>query len=117
MSIKILTKLFKARITQATLLSVTLLLSSTSALANLKQIEKLYTQEGYPYEPLVRRADEVKIIYEETGEDIRCRVEVLQKGKIWQGEEQNIKAKSFNLKPLRSCLARAQAKQLLTNTH
>lgn len=98
-------------------LSLTTTLTSTYTLAKVDNSETVYTQQGYPYAGLVKRSELVKIVYTETGGDINCRVEVLQDGKVWQGEANTTSAKKFNQKPLSSCLNRQSAKQLLANTY
>jgi hypothetical protein len=93
-----------------------ILLTSTNSLAELKSIEKVYAQKGYPYEGLVNRSEQVTIFYIKGTDNISCRVEVSQNGQIWQGEERSISLKKFTQKPLRSCMDREDAKQLLANT-
>lgn len=98
------------------ILTSTLLFTSTSSLAELNQITKVYTQKGYPYEDLVNRSEEVTIFYTESVENISCRVEVSQNGQIWRGEERSTSLKTFTQKPLRACLKRVDAKKLLADT-
>lgn len=93
-----------------------LLFTSTNSLAELNQIEEIYTQKGYPYEGLVDRSEQVTIFYIKGTDNISCRVEVSQGGQIWQGEERSISLKKFTQKPLRACMDREDAKQLLANT-
>lgn len=90
--------------------------TSTNSLAELNQAETVYTQNGYPYEELVERSEEVIIIYTERADKVSCRVEVLQKGQIWKGQEHNTSLKKFTQKPLRACMDRVDAKKLLANT-
>ena len=98
------------------LLTSILLFTSTSSLAELNQVAKVYTQKGYPYEALVNRSEEVTIFYTESVDNISCRVEVSQNGQIWRGEERSASLKEFSQKPLRACLDRVDAKNLLANT-
>jgi hypothetical protein len=92
------------------------LFTSTNGLAELKQVEKVYAQKGYPYEGLVNRSDEVTIFYTKNVDTINCRVEVSQNGETWRGEEHDANVKTFTQKPLRACLNRVDAKKLLANT-
>jgi hypothetical protein len=91
-------------------------LASTYSLAELNQVKKVYTQNGYPYEALVDRSQEVKIFYTEQENNVRCRVEVIQDGQVWKGEAQIASAKKFSEKPLRACINRNDAKKLLAKT-
>lgn len=97
-------------------LSTIMLFTSTSSLAEPKQIDKVYTEKGYPFSGLVDRSEEVKIFYTELTDNITCRVEVLQNGQIWRGEEHSTSLKEFTVTPLRACMARVDAKKLLANT-
>ena len=78
--------------------------------------DMLYTNQGYPYESLVKRSESIKIFYTKNKESTRCRVEVDVKGKIWRSSQQSISNKAFNATPLAACLARSDAKQLLAKT-
>jgi len=106
----------KSSILKILSLASIILFTSTSSLAELNQIEKVHTQKGYPYEGLVDRSEQVTIYYVEGTDNISCRVEVSQKGQIWQGEERSTSLKKFTQKPLRSCMDRKDAKKLLANT-
>ena len=89
---------------------------SLNTLASIKYSEKIDTQEGYPYAALVQRVDEVKLIFTENENNVHCRVEVTQNGKVWRGLSNTAKKKEFQRKPLNSCMAREEAKQLLADT-
>lgn len=111
----------KSNILKTSVLVSILLFTSTNSLAEINSIEKVYTQKGYPYEGLVNRSEEVRIFYSEGAdskgaENVSCRVEVSQNGQVWQGEERNISLKKFTQKPLRACMDRVDAKQLLADT-
>lgn len=80
-------------------------------------LEKLYTQARYPYEPLVKRSQLVRILYHQDGKIISCRAEVTQDQKIWIGRAIDAQQKDFVTKPLRACLSRSDAKRLLKNTY
>jgi hypothetical protein len=92
------------------------LLFSLSTLAKIKHEERLYTPEGYPYAALLQRVDEVKLIFTEGENNVRCRVEVSLNGKIWRGVSNTAEKQEFQRKPLNSCMAREEAKQLLADT-
>ena len=98
------------------LLTSIILFTSTNSLAELNQTEKVYTQEGYPYEGLVDRSEQVRIFYTKGVDNVSCRVEVSQNGQIWLGEEQITNLKKFTQKPLGACMDRVDAKKLLANT-
>ena len=102
--------------TKAFLILALTMLFSLSTLANIKHEEKIYTPEGYPYSKLIQRADEVKLIFTENENSVHCRVEVSQNGKVWRGLSNTAKKKEFLSKPLNSCMAREEAKQLLADT-
>lgn len=106
----------KTNILKILTLASAMLFTSTSSLAELNQTEKVYTQNGYPYEGLVDRSEEVTILYTEKADTVSCRVKVSQKGQIWEGKERNTSLKKFTQKPLRACLDRVEAKKLLANT-
>ena len=93
------------------------LVISTNSLAELNQVEKINTAQGYPYGTLVKRSDEVKIFYKETANNINCRTEILQNGELTKGAVQTISLKKFKQKPLGACLARPLAKKLLAQTY
>lgn len=100
----------------ALLLALSIITISTNSLAEVNIIEKMYTQQGYPYAGLVKRSEVVKVFYQEVGTNVNCRVEVSQDGETWRGEAQTTSAKKFNLTPLKTCLNRQAAKQLLAKT-
>jgi len=90
-----------------------ILLSTNPVTANTN---KLFTEQGYPYDLLIKRTDEVKIIYSENEKEVNCRVEL-----NWQDQKittQPIKIEKikFNAKPFATCLPRQQAKTILAKT-
>lgn len=101
---------------KALALTSILLFASSNSLAELNKVEKIYTQKGYPYEGLVNRSEAVTIFYTENVDNINCRVEVSQNGKVWRGEKHSTNIKTFTKKPLRACLNRVDAKKLLAQT-
>jgi hypothetical protein len=90
---------------------------STNSLAKLNEMEKIHTQEGYPYADLIRRSEQVNLIYSQSKNEVNCRVEVFNNGQVWKGSERVTKLKNFKDKPLHSCLARPAAKKLLASTY
>lgn len=106
----------KTNIFKILAMTLTLLVISTSSLAELNQPAKVYTQKGYPYEGLVKRSEQVTIIYTKGTDNINCRVEVSQDGQIWQGEKHSTTSKKFTQTPLSACMDREDAKTLLAKT-
>ena len=106
----------KLSILEIITLASILLFTSANSIAELNPIKEIQIQEGYPYEGLVDRSEAVKIFYKALADNISCRVEVSQKGQIWQGKERSISLKKFTKKPLRACMDREEAKKLLANT-
>jgi len=108
--------LVKTNIFKILVMASALTIASTNSLAELNQKTEVYTQKGYPYEDLVNRTEAVTIFYTESLDNISCRVEVSHNGQIWRGEERSTSLKTFTQKPLRACLKRVDAKNLLANT-
>lgn len=78
--------------------------------------EMVYSPASYPYDLLVKRADEIKIIYTVDKQEVKCSV-VLEDSKLNEKTETVVvEKKKFEEKPLASCLARDQAKQWLSAT-
>ncbi|MCL2914517.1 hypothetical protein L2725_12145 [Shewanella corallii] len=77
-------------------------------------VERLDTDEGYPYKNLIMRAQRVELIYSELGNRVECRVTVMMPDGSFEGEKREVSAKSFHRKPMQSCMDRDKAKQLLT---
>jgi hypothetical protein len=90
---------------------------STHSLAKLNFVGKIHTQEGYPYADLIRRSEQMNLIYTKSENKVTCRVEVSNNGQVWQGPEHVTKLKNFKNKPLYSCLARPAARKLLASTY
>ncbi|ABG39522.1 hypothetical protein Patl_0996 [Paraglaciecola sp. T6c] len=98
--------------------SITLLfLSVSSAVFAGQGLEKLYTKTGYPFEPLVKRSQLVRILYQRQDETVTCRTEITQGSIVWEGQEKKARHDDFITEPLRSCLERSEAKRLLKNTY
>lgn len=81
------------------------------------QANMLYTEQGYPYTPLVKRVEEVKIFYSEKQERVSCRAEINHAQQQWQSDWIEVKADDFAKRPLASCLPRKQAKRILASTY
>lgn len=92
---------------------ITLYLTSGQVVAATDTLEKLYTEAGYPYGDLVRRAELVQIIYSQNGENMTCRAQVKHNTQILRGQTNQVKQQYFIAKPLRACLSRLEAKKLL----
>ena len=97
------------------LILLTSLLISTNSLAKLNVQDEVNSVEVYPYNLLVQRTDQIKVIYQ--GEQqITCRVEILKGELQWSGDTQVVKVDKFKQNPLRYCLDRDHAKQILAST-
>jgi hypothetical protein len=87
------------------------------SLAEVNNASKLYTQEGYPYGPLVQRMDSVKIRYSELhNKQVQCSTELKNNAQIWTSEVRKVSEKKFNKAPLKACLKRDLARQILAGT-
>ncbi|WP_340678870.1 hypothetical protein [Paraglaciecola sp.] len=106
----------KTRLTfKLTIILFATILFSTKNLANLKLEDKIDNIEGYPYNLLIQRTDQVQVIYK-GGKQISCRVDIRLGEQLWSGETQVVKAQKFKQSPLKYCLDRAYAKQILATT-
>ncbi|MEW6991242.1 hypothetical protein AADZ91_11175 [Colwelliaceae bacterium 6441] len=96
----------------------TLLLTSTLLMSNAIQAsqEKLYTAKKYPYNLLISRTQSVKIIYTDEQENINCKVAVNWQNKTLTSVNKRVKKQDFIKEPLASCLARNNAKDILSKT-
>ena len=79
--------------------------------------QKLYTSKGYPYNHLINKADEVRIIYIEQDTEVKCRVEVSWQQSEWKSKQHSVNKQQFDQTPLASCLPRKVAKQFLTEIY
>jgi len=75
---------------------------------------QLYSEAGYPYENLIRKAKSVKILFTESEGDVICRVNILLSTQDKMTEKMKVSKKQFEEAPLASCLTRAKAKKILT---
>jgi hypothetical protein len=75
---------------------------------------QLYTQTGYPFGMLADRAERIEVIYKIKNSDtVQCRTITFANTQEWPSELVEVPMKKFDLDPLKSCLARVQAKQIL----
>jgi len=96
-----------------TITIITVSFTSGQLFAATDTLEKVYTEAGYPYADLVRRAELVQIIYSQNGENMTCRAQVMRNTQILRGQTNRVKQQDFIAKPLRACLSRVEAKKLL----
>ena len=88
------------------------------SLAEVNSETKLYSQEGYPYGPLVQRIESVKIRYLELkNKQVQCSTEISGMGQNWKGKVHKVSQSKFNKTPLKACLDRDLAKHILAGTY
>ena len=84
----------------------------------------LYTEKGYPYKNLVHKADQIRLLFNESNQPvddnagqntIQCRVEVSWQGQVSMSEPLKVTVRQFDESPLASCLTREVAKKYLTD--
>jgi hypothetical protein len=92
-----------------------MLMFSNNALAKLNKKPILSSSAGYPYNLLIQRSDEVLLSYQ-GDELVQCRVEVKWNKQSWQGIVVQVQAEKFLPDPLKSCLPRHMAKDMLAAT-
>jgi hypothetical protein len=109
------TTMTKALISKLTLVLLTTLFFSNYSLANLELGNAISNIESYPYNLLVQRTDQVKIIYK-GDKEISCRVEIQKGEQRWSGDSQVVTVKEFEQSPLKQCLNRTFAKEILAST-
>lgn len=91
------------------------MLASATSISAKQNIEAIQTTEGYPYNLLLSRTDEVKLIY--SGEEkLTCHVEIQKDGQVWIGKVHNTIRKKFSEKPLTACMERRLAKKIVKTT-
>jgi hypothetical protein len=89
--------------------------TSLSCFAQTDELETINTNEGYPFNLLLKRTEQVKLIYK--GKDkVTCHVEVRDEGKVWIGDSYNTKLKKFSQAPLSACMDRELAKKIVKTT-
>ncbi|MCF2856148.1 hypothetical protein L1286_01565 [Pseudoalteromonas sp. SMS1] len=84
----------------------------TSA-AQQVQTDRVFTNAGYPYKNLIMKAERVELIYSEEQHKTTCRVKVYKAGTLHEGAPMEVSSKAFSDAPVKSCLARHNAKQIL----
>ena len=72
---------------------------------------------GYPYQNLMNRADEVKVFYITNGGSFTCNVQVTKGKRVWNSIEIKAEKVSFDKEPLVNCLSVEDAEQLLIQTY
>ncbi|TQF67565.1 hypothetical protein [Pseudoalteromonas luteoviolacea] len=78
------------------------------------QTERVFTNAGYPYKNLIMKAERVELIYSEDEDKTNCRVKVYKSGKLHESAPMEVSSKAFSSDPVQSCLARKNAKQILS---
>jgi hypothetical protein len=94
---------------------ISILAFSNNTLAKVNDITILSSSAGYPYNLLIQRSDQILLSYQ-GDELVQCRVEVKRNKQIWQGTLVEVKADEFSQDPLKSCLSRRLAKDILAAT-
>jgi len=97
-------------------LTLFILLTILSTLPVQANTNKLFTEQGYPYNLLIKRTDEIKIIYSEKGDLVNCRIELNWQKQKTTTKNITVNRFNFNKKPFASCLPREQAKMMLAKT-
>ncbi|WP_416307411.1 hypothetical protein [Neptunicella sp. SCSIO 80796] len=78
------------------------------------QLQKRYTQPGYPFGNLAIKADQVTLrITDSQGGRIHCGVDVTFGSHSWSSDIIEAQQDDFNRDPLRACLPRDTAKKFL----
>ncbi|KZN38706.1 hypothetical protein N480_13710 [Pseudoalteromonas luteoviolacea S2607] len=84
------------------------------SLAAQVQTERVFTNAGYPYKNLIMKAERVELIYSEDEDKTSCRVKVYKSGNLHESAPVKVSSKAFSSDPVQSCLARQNAKQILS---
>ncbi|KZN43771.1 hypothetical protein [Pseudoalteromonas luteoviolacea] len=85
-----------------------------NSMAEQVQTERVFTSAGYPYKNLIIKAERVELIYSEDKDKTSCRVKVYKSGNLHESEPMEVSQKAFSSDPVQSCLARQNAKQILS---
>jgi hypothetical protein len=101
----------KKFIIMLTVISLNALISNASA-----QPERIFSEKGYPYKEMIKRTDQVKIIYTENARVVACKVLISFDQGIFESTQKDVSKKAFDSAPLASCLARSEAKTVLAKT-
>lgn len=99
-----------------TLTIIALMLSTIVSATSIATEFKYYTDNQYPYNRLIARADTIKIIYSEKQENVQCRVSIEWKELHQESTQMLVDKKQFEEAPLTNCLPRALAKSILSKT-
>ncbi|MEJ6476704.1 hypothetical protein [Pseudoalteromonas piscicida] len=96
--------------------AIIIALSCITFISHAKQVqtEKVFTDAGYPYKNLIMKAEKVELVYSEQQNKTTCHVKVYQGDTLLEGEPVEVSNQSFSITPVQSCLARQNAKQLLS---
>ncbi|TMP38502.1 hypothetical protein CWB96_16000 [Pseudoalteromonas citrea] len=92
----------------------TCLLSVKVVSASDKVLDKIETQEGYPYKNLIMKAGKVELLYITKSEHTTCRVNVSYANEQYQGSRFTVSNTKFEKSPMAACLTRPIAKKLLS---
>jgi len=96
-----------------TTLNIIIFLFTTPAEATTN---KLLSEQGYPYDLLIKRTNEIKIIYSEKENMVNCRIELNWQDQKITTKDISIEKIKFDKKPFAACLPRDQAKVILAKT-
>lgn len=91
----------------------TSVLSVNLVSASEKVLDRIETQEGYPYKNLIMKADKVELLYITQSEHTTCRVNVSYANEQYQGSRFTVSNTKFEKSPMAACLTRPVAKKLL----
>jgi hypothetical protein len=94
---------------------ISILAFPNNTLAKLNDKTILSSSAGYPYNLLIQRSDQILFSYH-GDELVQCQVEVKRNKQIWQGTLVQVEADKFSQDPLKSCLPRHLAKDILAAT-
>ncbi|KAF7764446.1 hypothetical protein PCIT_b0450 [Pseudoalteromonas citrea] len=92
----------------------TSILSVNLVSASDKVLDRIETQEGYPYKNLIMKASKVELLYVSKSEHTTCRVNVSYANEQYQGSHFTVSNKKFEKSPMAACLTRTVAKKLLS---
>ncbi|KZN52936.1 hypothetical protein [Pseudoalteromonas luteoviolacea] len=93
---------------------LTFLLVTFSSSAEQLEVDRIFTDAGYPYKNLIMKAERVELIYSEEQNKTTCRVQVYDKGQLHQSEQLEVSSYSFSKQPVTSCLERKRARHILS---
>lgn len=93
-----------------------LLLTMISAAVFAKTAD-INSNDGYPYNVLINKSDSVSLIYNEQENNIHCKTKVHYENINFISSEVIVKKETFNRNPLKHCLPRQQAKNILSQLY